>query len=57
MGRSLFAPTISDLAVPTVHAIAFGQYPPQLVQRAKHRDMFFKPDGQHSYTPSSESPS
>ncbi|OSC96903.1 kinase-like protein [Trametes coccinea BRFM310] len=45
MGRSLFKKTVSPLSVPNLHTIAFGQYPPSLLQRGKHRDVFFKPDG------------
>ncbi|KAL7284884.1 hypothetical protein ACG7TL_002198 [Trametes sanguinea] len=45
MGRSLFKETVSPLSVPNLHTIAFGQYPLSLLQRGKHRDVFFKPDG------------
>ncbi|KAJ2989274.1 hypothetical protein NUW54_g8838 [Trametes sanguinea] len=45
MGHSLISETVSALSVPNVHAVVFGQYPRSLIQRGKHRDTFFKPDG------------
>ncbi|KAI8971338.1 kinase-like protein [Trametes punicea] len=44
LGQSLLNASIDHVSVPTLHALLFGDYPPELVQRGKHSHIFFNQD-------------
>ncbi|OCH85614.1 kinase-like protein [Obba rivulosa] len=44
-GTPLMRRDIQDESVPFIHTLLFGDYPPDLIKRGKHRDVFFNDDG------------
>ncbi|EIW52513.1 kinase-like protein [Trametes versicolor FP-101664 SS1] len=44
MGKPLFRTDVDDETVPTLHTLAVGEYPPDLIERGRRRDAFFNPD-------------
>ncbi|KAL7284970.1 hypothetical protein ACG7TL_000059 [Trametes sanguinea] len=44
-GRPVMPPGTEDWQVITFQVMCFGDMPPELLKRAKYRDVFYKPDG------------
>ncbi|OCH83798.1 kinase-like protein [Obba rivulosa] len=45
LGTPLMRRDIQDMSVPYIHRLLFGDYPPDLVNRGKYKDVFFNDDG------------
>lgn len=50
MGKPLFRTDVDDETVPTLHTLAVGEYPSDLIERGRRRDAFFNPDSQYTYS-------
>lgn len=46
MGEPLFRTDVDDESVPTLHTLAVGEYPQDLIERGRRRDAFFNPNSQ-----------
>ncbi|KAK7689688.1 hypothetical protein QCA50_007483 [Cerrena zonata] len=54
MTNSLLPPGCAAGQIPHYHSIFFGQYPEALIERGKHSDIWFNPDGSPKNTFSSQ---